>query len=75
MTMATPSLDKILDRRFKDAVQANIGEALKQIATLRLLWPKLCTALNTTKAARLVLNAYRSNVSNPRPPPRVAERL
>lgn len=56
------SLDKALDRRFKDAVQANIDEALKQIATLRLSWPKLCTALNTTKAARLVLNAGESLV-------------
>ena len=57
-----------------DTVQANIDEALKQIATLRLSWPKLCTALNTTKAARLVLNAYRLDarrtfVENLRHPP------
>ena len=52
----TFSLDKALDRRFKNEVKRNIEEALKELALLRLRWPKLCTALNTFKAARLVLN-------------------
>ena len=53
-------LDKALDRTFKQAVKANIADAIKEIVTLRLMWPKLCTALNTFKAARLVLNGGES---------------
>ena len=51
------SLDKKLDAEFKVAVKANIASAIRELAVLRLDWPQLCTALNTFRAARLVLHA------------------
>ena len=59
----TFSLDRSLDLQFKKAVKVNINDAIKNLALLRLDWPKLCTALNTFKAARLVLNGGQSLVS------------
>ena len=51
------SLDKSLDRELKDAVKRNLSDASRALATLKLDWPQLCTALNTFKAARQILNA------------------
>ena len=51
------SLDATLDMRVKHAVKANIASAIRELAVLRLDWPQLCTALNTFRAARLVLHA------------------
>ena len=48
--------DKELDAEFKAVVKQNIAEASQRLATLRVNWPQLCTALNTARAARQVLN-------------------
>ena len=57
------SLDRSLDQQFKSAVKDNIKDAAKALAVLKLNWPKMCTALNTLKAARLVLNSGQDLVS------------
>jgi len=51
------SLDPAIDNTFKQMVKQNICDATKALAKLRISWPKMCTALGTFKAARLVLNA------------------
>ena len=49
-------LDVELDARFKQIVQANMAAAQSNLNKLKASWPKLCTALNTFKGARLALN-------------------
>jgi hypothetical protein len=50
------SIDKMIDIEFKELVKHNLDDATSTIAMLRLDWPKLCTALNTLRASRTVLN-------------------
>jgi len=58
------SLDATIDLEFKRIVKKNIADATKALATLRLQWPKLCTALNTFKAARQVLNSGKALIDH-----------
>lgn len=58
------SQDTKIDATFKEAVEANVDEARKALATLRLDWPQMCTAIHTFKAARMVLNAAKAKVNS-----------
>jgi len=58
------TLDKELDAAFKECVKQNIKDASVAIASLRLQWPKLCTALNTLRVARAILNQGESLIND-----------
>ncbi len=66
------SQDREIDHAFQREVQGNVLQARKAIAGMRVDWPQMCTAINTFKAARCVLNASKSKARRllaPRRPP------
>ena len=52
-----------IDVTMRAAVQANLAEVRRALAELKLQWPKMVTAINTFKAASMVLNAAKGKIN------------